>query len=175
MVKRKSTPRKKKAVKRRVNIKKRKVSNSTTKTPSKKILKSGSNAAHHAVRMSPFSNATAQPKIPDGMFTSSLSRRLQSVTQIQNTSSNDTALGNSTMYVVLSPTLGVPALVLNSATGGSSNAFWTPQFIGCFGQGVHFQNQFSGGQVKWPPHNSLQTSKNQQIANLCGFAQWLGS
>lgn len=171
MPKRKSIPRKKKTVKRRVGVK-RKTGSSTTKTPKKKILKSGSNAAHHAVRVAPFSNATSQPKIPDGMFTSSLSRRLQAVTEIQNNSLIGTDLGQSTMYIVLSPTLGVPAMILNAAGGAASNLTWRPQFVGCFGQGVHFQNQFSGGQVKWPPHNSNQSSKNQQIANLSGFSQW---
>lgn len=166
MVKRKSTPRRKVARK----TKRRTASSSkkTTKTVSRSVTKSGSNTAHHAVRMQPFSGATSQPKIPDGLFTSSLSRRLQNVTEIVNDSGT---MGNTEMWIIMAPTLGVPICVMNSADGKSKRgtSSFDPQFIGFPNQSVQLYNFLPGTNTPvWP----AVASTAYEITNYSGFAQW---
>lgn len=172
MARSKSTPRKRAPVSRKRNrVSRRKTSvkrkftpsKDTTLKPRKKMVREGGSAAHHAVRMKPFSNATSQPKIPDGALTSSLSRRLQNVVQIQN---ENGPLGSDIMHMIFAPTLGVPLTIINTVDGttkrGTTNT--RPQFIGFPGQNV-FLSQNSGA---WPPAPAASFS----IQNESGFSKW---
>lgn len=97
-------------------MKTRSSSKSTLKKPKKTVMKRSSNSAHHAVRSNPFSNATAQPKIPDGLVSRSLSRRLQLTDSVTNTTES-TLFESDIMHIIMAPTLGVPVMILNTATG----------------------------------------------------------
>lgn len=166
MVKRKSTPRRK--VVRKTKRSKASGSKKTTKTVNRSVMKTGSNAAHHAVRVQPFSGATSQPKIPDGLFTSSLSRRLQNVTEIVN---DNGSMGATEMWIVFAPTLGVPLCVMNSADGKAKRgtSAFDPQFIGFPNQSVQLQNFTPGTNTPvWP----ALAATAYEITNYSGFAQW---
>lgn len=168
MVKRKSIPRKKPRKTKKVKKSSSTKSKGTAKVPSRQLMKVGANSAHHAVRVAPFSSATSQPKIPDGLFTSSLSRRLQQVTEIQNSNGGD--MGNTDMWCIFSPTLGIPLTVLNSEDGLSKrpNSSENPQYVGCPGQSVTIKlEQFGTGTV-WPPVDATDYT----VFNDSGFAQW---
>lgn len=97
-------------------MKTRSSSKSTLKKPKKTVMKRSSNNAHHAVRSNPFSNATAQPKIPDGLVSRSLSRRLQLTDSVTN-ATESTLWENDIMHIIMAPTLGVPVMILNTTTG----------------------------------------------------------
>lgn len=170
MARSKSLPRKsakRRPIRRRVSPKKRKrpTTRNTDVRPRKKVVKASSNTAHHAVRMNPFSSATAQPKIPDGILTSSLSRRCQNVLEIQN--ANGT-LGQQIMHIFFAPTLGVPLTVLNSVGGflKRSTSPVQPQFVGFPGQSIGF-NTIQGG-----PKFPANAGQNVVLQNQCGFSKW---
>lgn len=137
----KSRPRRSKSKTRKMSkrSKKRTPAKMTTTTKTKKTIvsSSGSNA-HHAVRVNAFSNATAQPKILDGLMAQSLSRRLQNVISVRN---GDATLGRDIMHVILMPSLGVPLCFGNSAEGftlrNGSNV--DPSFVGFPNQTVGIQ------------------------------------
>lgn len=169
MARKKSTPRKttKKTAKRRKLTSTKKRKNVTRDMrPKKKIMVTSSNASHHAVRANPFSSATSQPKIPDGVFTSSLSRRLQNVVEIKNANGS---LGQNIMHIFMAPTLGIPVTVLNSVDGsqkrGSSSV--DPSFIGFPNQTIKL-HCVQGGAAQMPP----VADSPLVLANMSGFSQW---
>lgn len=139
----KSRPRRSKSKTRKMSkrSKKRtpaKMTGTTTKTKKTIVSSSGSNA-HHAVRVNAFSNATAQPKILDGLMAQSLSRRLQNVVSVRN---GDGTMGRDIMHVILFPSLGVPLVFGNSAEGFTlrNASSLDPSFVG-------FPNQTVGAQL----------------------------
>lgn len=124
----------------------------------------GTFAQHHAIRQKPFSNATTQPKIPDGLLTSSLARRLANVKSIRNGTNGDIC------HVVLCPGLGVPVLVTNTTEGASLRPGQNLEcsFIGYPGQTVGWQNTIEATSAPtWPHDGSLQ-----ELVNLGGFHKW---
>lgn len=135
----------------RKRAKRRKVS-TTPKRISKKVVATGGANAHFNVMRRPFSTATAQPKIPDGKVATSLSRRLQKVTQIQN------AVGESDIDIVMVPSLGVMGTVFDTTynTGGRNH-----RPIGFSGQTVGM----NGLQLENP------TGENN-IINNTGVSHW---
>lgn len=132
----KSKPARRTKTKRRKTKRSKSVSRKTTSTATrtkKSIVSSSSANAHHAVRINPFSNATSQPKIPDGLVASSLSRRLQTVTAVTN---GNGVLGNDIMHILMFPTLGVPIIIGNTAEGKilRPDSGVNPSYVGFSGQ-----------------------------------------
>ena len=142
-------------------------SRKTVAKPKKKIVNSSSNNAHHQVRMHAFSSATSQPKIPDGTFTSSLSRRCQNVVGIRN---GDASMGDSIMYIVMGPTLGVPLLIYASEDGVSKRSVSSsdPQFVGFPGQTVGWSFNAPNNTKVYPPVNGTE----YELTHNGGFSQW---
>ncbi|AXH73194.1 MAG: hypothetical protein QKB72_gp4 [Bacilladnaviridae sp.] len=71
-------------------------------------------AQHHAYMKSPFSkNASKQPKIPDGAFTTSMGRAFETIAEIQN------AVGNETIDIVLFPGFGIGAAIQNTTAAAT--------------------------------------------------------
>ncbi|BAJ79015.1 hypothetical protein [Protobacilladnavirus chaelor] len=156
----------------RKTLKRKADSRATPAKSTRKRTKTVSGAAkHHAVRVKPFSNATTQPKIPDGLLTSSLSRRLQNVVGVRNGNSPSVHAGSDVMHVVIAPTLGVPVMIANSAEGVLKRPGLSQEssFIGFPGQTVGFENLIeSTGVPTWPP--TIPTG--QKLENKGGFVLW---
>lgn len=172
MVRRKNTPKKRVSARRRTPARKRAApvrAKATAKRTKKDVVSGSSAAAHHAVRMRPFSDATSQPKIPDGVFTSSLSRKLQNVFDVRNSQQNPS--GTDILHVVLAPTLGVPLTIFGTENAHSLRGTGTrdPDFYGFNNQTVGFRadNITSGGQT-WPPTGT----QDFEFFNSGGFRQW---
>lgn len=179
MARRKTTPRRRKAIKRRSRsprrVTKRRMTTKRKSPPSTRIggaysqikrvkknpISSSGFASHHAVRINAFSDATAQPKIPDGNFTSSLSRRCQNVKAF---TTND-----SVIHLIYAPTLGCPLTITKTTDGASFRPGMTLQasFLGFPGQTVGFE-AVVGGSPKWP----LVSGDSPDITNTGGFAGW---
>ena len=139
----------------------------TTKKAKKRQPVSGAQS-HHAVRMRPFSNATSQPKIPDGSLTSSLSRRLQNVVQISN--ANGT-LGSNIMHMIFAPTLGVPIAIANTVNGATYRGLSSvdPSFIGFPNQTVGFEASIGPNfNPSWP----LDVGQTLNLTNTSAFSKW---
>lgn len=177
MAVRKKTPKRRRAKSVRRSLKSRKSSIAKTKTTTsrtrKAIVKGSSAAAHHAVRVNPFSQATSQPKIPDGLMHTSLSRRLQSVFEL---GSGAGSLGGTEMYIVMGPTLGVPLIVGNSELGVlKRNASPVdPSFHGFVGQTVGMtiteNNENNESQLGL---TAIKTAgKDINFFNAVPFSQW---
>jgi hypothetical protein len=127
-----------------------------TSTPAKQVRRAqikpnGSTQAHHAVIQRPFSNATTQPKIPDGIMTTSLSRRQQTVFQMQN------RVGSTECYCLMYAAEGAACSLYQTAGAFLTQAnddTWDPKgFVG--------QN---AGRTK--------ASNNEPLINESGVAQW---
>ncbi|BAO48207.1 hypothetical protein [Chaetoceros sp. DNA virus 7] len=172
MARTKSKPRKRttvrkarRSVKRRTTTKgtKRKTAGDPVTKAKRGVATSSPFAAHHAVRMNPFSGATTQPKIPDGGFTSSLSRRLQNVVEVTNASNE------GIMHLVMAPTMGVPICVTHTTEGAStrSGATLKPSYLGFLGQGVGLETKV-GGVIKWP----IANTDTGDVINAADFAKW---
>lgn len=175
MARTKSTPRRRTTTRRRKTLRRRTPSvkrkrTPLNKTPAKRVKrdigKSGSAAAHHAIRRNPFSNATSQPKIPDGELTSSLSRRLQHVVDVKNGTT-----GNDVLHLVCIPSMGIPITGFFTSHGDShrGTSAYRPQFIGFSGQTVGLDPKPAGAAI-WPPNAPLTDVMN--ITNLGSFAKW---
>ena len=171
MARRKATPRRR-APRRaaRRPVKRRATARKQPATSVKKQASTGSAAAHHQVRMHPFSKATQQPKIPDGELTTSLSRRLQAVYQLTN---GNGKLGNDYMDVVFAPTLGVPLVASGSTEGVSLRTASANQasYHGFTGQTVGFDLQNPDGSAP-QVIPTTQGLRSYEIHNQCGFAKW---
>ncbi|AXH78027.1 MAG: hypothetical protein QKB75_gp5 [Bacilladnaviridae sp.] len=172
MARRKATPQRRaprraarRPVKRRATAKKQPASSV------KKQASGGTAAAHHQVRMHPFSKATQQPKIPDGELTTSLSRRLQAVYQLTNGNGN---LGDDYMDVVFAPTLGVPLVASGSTEGVSVRNASANQasYHGFTGQTVGFTLQNTSGSVPQVIPSTGPLTRKYEFHNECGFAKW---
>ena len=116
--------------------------------------------AHHAVMVDPFSNATAQPKIPDGLVPSSLSRRMQRVLEIKNEVTSDGAFGANDVDIVIVPSLGIAAAVFGATPKATAARDYIP--IGFAGQSVGFNCE------TFPSNNS----NNSVVKNETGIANW---
>lgn len=144
-----------------------------TRSLSKKSVTTSSDRAHFDVRVNPFSTATPQPKILDGLFTSSLSRRLQNVEEIANVQGTlEGRLPSNEMWVVFSPTFGIPVTVFNTLIGRDRRGAIPshPQYIGCNNQTALLQNCANGNQnlVVWPP----EVNTTYEVVNKSGFSNW---
>lgn len=143
-------------------------SQTTIRAPKRtKTTKSGS--AHHQVIRRPFSSATTQPKIPDGEFTHSLSRRLQNVTSFTNANAISTG---DTLHVIFAPTLGIPLTIFGSVDGKTKRPLSTyhPQFVGFPGQTVGLEAfNVTLGTGTWPPGAGGDT---YTFSNSGAFAKW---
>lgn len=168
MPRRKLTSSRKRVVRKKSTRAKATRSKSTTSKPKKKVVSTSANNAHHQVRMMPFSSATSQPKIPDGLFTSSLSRRCQNVVGIRNGAGT---LGTEDMYIIMGPTLGVPLLIYNSADGVSKRGLSgsDPQFVGFPGQTVGWSFNNVGTSTKVYP---ILAGTAYDLTHNGGFSQW---
>ena len=167
-------PRKKVSKRRTTRKTSTKKKKTVTKQPARRLTRNSvttsSDAAHFDVQMNPFSTATPQPKILDGAFTSSLSRRLQSVEEIANVSGG--SIPSNEMWVIFSPTFGIPVTAFNTSIGKQrrSQVTWYPQYIGFNNQSCMLQNTSVGNpsNVVWPP---TQTG-NYELVNQSGFSSW---
>jgi hypothetical protein len=171
MARSKSTPRKRNVTKRgrskRKSIRSKPTNRvSTASRARKKSTTTSGFTAHHAVRVRPFSNATSQPKIPDGALTSSLSRRLQNVVPFRNANGSQ---GNLIMHLIFAPTLGVPLCITNTVDGVAkrSGSGSDPQFIGFPQQTVGFTPIVLSA-PKWP----LTGTDVASVTNTGGFSKW---
>lgn len=120
---------------------KSKSSKKSTKTPKRvttRTLKEDSATAHHKVIMMPFSTATPQPKIPDGEVISSLSRRLQNVTEIKND------LNQDVVDILMLPSLGLGCVAYHAQTRATTGR--TYQVVGFPNQTVGFRLSTIGAQ-----------------------------
>ena len=148
-----------------------------TKRPVRRLVKrpltTGDDAAHFDVQVNPFSSATQQPKILDGAFTSSLSRRLQNVEEIANVSGG--SIPANEMWVIFSPTFGIPVTVFNSNVGKQRRPAVTsyPQYIGFNNQTCMIQNATPGNQnaIVWPPQKT-NPGTAYELVNKSGFSSW---
>jgi hypothetical protein len=141
----------------------------TTIRAPKRAKTTKSSSAHHQVIRRPFSSATTQPKIPDGEFTHSLSRRLQNVTSFTNANAISTG---DTLHVVFAPTLGVPLTIFGSVDGKTKRGTSTyyPQFVGFPGQTVGLEAfNITAGSATWPPASATDI---YTFTNAGAFAKW---
>lgn len=128
-----------------------------------------SGTKHLSVRMNPFSQATQQPKIPDGKLTSSLSRRLNSVFELKNGSGS---IGPDIMHLFYAPTLGVPLVAINSAEGVQlrSGSAYDPSFHGFTGQTIGCNVVTSAAPTT--PIYPLSAGADHKLLNTGGFSKW---
>jgi hypothetical protein len=147
------------------------------KSKRKTIPTEGSAKPHFAVRTNAFSTATQQPKICDGKFTQSLSRRLQNTVQIRN--ANSATFGNDMMHIIFAPSLGVPLTVMIEEGGklARPNDLLHPRFCGFPGQTVGYsivERGKGGTEVFTIPEANTEAQNEVDFAlkNLGQFSQW---
>jgi len=120
--------------------------------------------------MDPFSAATTQPKIPDGVFNTSLSRRLQNVIGINN----DTG-ANAIMHIIMGPTMGCPLMIMGAQDGLRSNITGSAsiQHVGFPGQTVGYEWTDLDNVATWfTSSGDIPVSNTYSLNNLGGYSSW---